>query len=130
MRIKLEVLAVSVRCACISLAAAWALAVSFPLHAQYPAPTADPPARQFSVKTVHIQGNTLLPEKEVQAIVAPLVGNERTLIDLDRATAALQQAYRKAGYGGVVVFVPEQELSGGEIVLLVVEGKLANVEIL
>src|SRR5690349_6377205 len=122
MRIKLEVLADSARCAYIPLAAAWALAVSFPLHAQDAAPTADPPAMHFSVKTVHVQGNTLLPEKELQAIIEPLVGNERTLIDLDRATAAMQQAYRKAGYGGVVVFVPEQELGAGEIILRVVEG--------
>ena len=69
MWIKLEVLAVSARCAYIPLAAAWALAVSFPLHAQDAAPTADPPAMHFSVKTVHVQGNTLLPEKELQAIV-------------------------------------------------------------
>jgi hemolysin activation/secretion protein len=129
MWIKLEVLAVPPRCAFISAAMAWALAMSPSLQAQDAAPAAQPPVRHFSVKTIRVQGNTLLPDKELQAIVEPLSGDERTLVDIDRATAALQQAYRKAGYGGVVVFVPEQELSGGEVVLRVVEGKLANVEI-
>jgi hemolysin activation/secretion protein len=78
---------------------------------------------------VRIEGNTLLPEGELAAIVAGLVGSERTLSDLKHAAAEVQEAYREAGYGGVVAFVPEQELAAGSVEIRVVEGKLARLNI-
>jgi hemolysin activation/secretion protein len=85
--------------------------------------------QHFPVKKIQVQGNTLLPESELTALVAHLTGETRTLGDLKDGAAAVQQAYRRAGYGGVVAFVPEQEFNNGEIVIRVVEGKIANVEI-
>lgn len=85
--------------------------------------------QSFFVRTIQIQGNTLLPENELTVLVAPLAGQERTLQDLVQAADAVQQVYRKAGYGGVVAFVPEQALMDGNIVIQVLEGKIANIQI-
>src|SRR6478609_8088405 len=78
------------------------------------------PVERFVVKAVHVEGNTLLPEAKLSAIVARLVGAELTLGDLRQNAALVQQAYRDAGYGGVVAYVPEQELAQGTVVIRVV----------
>jgi hemolysin activation/secretion protein len=96
---------------------------------QTPALEPSAQAQSFPVKAVRIHGNTLLPEGELAALVTHLPGDARTLGDLKEGAAAIQQAYRKAGYGGVVAFLPEQELHNGEIVIRVVEGKIAGIEI-
>lgn len=84
---------------------------------------------RFPVAAVNIQGNTLLPEAELAKLVAHLPGGERTLEDLNKAATAVQQAYRNAGYGGVVAFIPEQDLNGGNVIVRVIEGKLARIRI-
>lgn len=56
------------------------------------------------------------------------IGTDRTMSDLSQAAAALQAAYREAGYGAVVVYVPEQSIEGGRVTLTVLEGKVATVE--
>lgn len=83
----------------------------------------------FYVKTFQIQGNTLISGGKLLALLAHLIGTELTLNDLHEVTSVVQQAYRKAGYGGVIAFVPEQTLENGEVVINVVEGRLANVSI-
>jgi len=86
-------------------------------------------SRQFVVRSVRIDGNSLLPESELAERVVSLVGSERTAADLRQAAAAVQDAYRQAGYAGVVAYIPEQPLASGEIVIRVVEGRLAQVKI-
>ncbi len=94
-----------------------------------PVDTGGDASQQFVVRSVRIEGNSLLPESELAERVASLVGSERTAADLRQAAAAVQDAYRQAGYAGVVAFIPEQPVASGEIVIRVVEGKLAQVRI-
>lgn len=86
-------------------------------------------AQTFFVRSIQIQGNTLLSKSELAVLVAHLDGGERTLTELIQGAEAVQQAYRKAGYGGVVAFLPEQTLDDGNIVIQVVEGKIGNIQI-
>lgn len=48
---------------------------------------------------------------------------------IQAAAQRLQQAYRQAGYGAVVVLVPAQDLAGGSVRLEVIEGKLQQVQV-
>ena len=84
---------------------------------------------RFTVTAVNIQGNTLLPEADLAKLIAHMPGADRTLEDLNKATSLVQQAYRNAGYGGVVAFVPAQDLNGGNVIIRVIEGKLARIQI-
>jgi len=81
------------------------------------------------IETIEIQGNTLLSTKELDQLVAHLRNGKQTLKELTDVAAAIQQAYRAAGYGGVVAFVPEQELQKGNIIFRVLEGKIVNIHI-
>jgi hemolysin activation/secretion protein len=83
----------------------------------------------FDIARFQIEGNTLLPEAEVQRAVAPLVGEKRVYGDIQKALEALEQAYRRAGFSTVQVYVPEQELTGGVVRLVVTEGVIGKVVI-
>jgi hemolysin activation/secretion protein len=112
--------------------AAFGLSVDAPAQAPG-APAAQQQQQQqqqrINVTSVRVEGNTLLPDPMLSDFTGGLIGTERTLAELNAAAARVQTAYRNAGYGGVVAYVPEQEITGGNVVIRVVEGKLANVRI-
>jgi len=81
----------------------------------------------FDIARFQIEGNTLLPDAEVQRAVAPQVGAKRVYGDIQKALEALERAYRAKGYSTVQVYVPEQELTGGVVRLLVTEGVIGKV---
>ncbi|WP_165390997.1 ShlB/FhaC/HecB family hemolysin secretion/activation protein [Pseudoduganella lutea] len=95
--------------------------------AQEPAAPASQPG--MPVQAVRVEGNTLLPEHTLRELTAGLAGNRHTLAELEALAARVQEAYRNAGYGGVVAYLPEQDISTGNIVIRVVEGKLAAVRV-
>jgi hemolysin activation/secretion protein len=90
---------------------------------------ADPVSLRFDITAYRVEGNTLLTNNQVQSAVAPFRGTQRDFADIQRALEALETAYRKAGFGAVQVFLPEQELQGGIVVLRVVESRIGKVEI-
>ena len=80
------------------------------------------------VKRWAVEGNTLLPTAEIDQSLAGYTG-PATLERLRSAAATVQTLYRRAGYGGVVAFLPEQDLKDGRVLIRVVEGRLARVDI-
>jgi hemolysin activation/secretion protein len=112
-----------VGCAAIAIAC-----VGIPVLAQTP-PVQTPLELRFDISRYRVEGNTLLPVKEVEAVVAPFAGKGRDFGDVQRALEALEAAYRARGYSAVQVYLPEQELARGEVVLRVIEAKIRNVEV-
>ncbi len=84
---------------------------------------------RFDIVQFKIVGNTLLPDAQVQAAVAPMAGAKRVYGDIQKALEALERAYRAAGYSTVQVYVPEQELTSGVVRLEVTEGVIGKVVI-
>ena len=82
-----------------------------------------------TIAAVRVEGNTLLPEAALAAMTSSLTGGAPDLPALNALAARIQNAYREAGYGGVVAYIPPQESSDGVIVVRVVEGKLAQVRV-
>lgn len=95
--------------------------------AQAPVPAT--PATPASVHAVRVEGNTLLPEPALLTLTAGVAGAPRGMAELNAVAARIQEAYRAAGYGGVVAYVPEQDAGPGPIVIRVVEGRLARLRI-
>ncbi len=83
----------------------------------------------FEITGFHVDGVSLLPPTVVQTTLAPFVGPGRTLKDVKEAAVALRRAYAAAGYPIVQVYPPEQTLSGGDVRLQVIEGKIAQVTV-
>jgi hemolysin activation/secretion protein len=90
-----------------------------------PPPAAGPaaPAR-FSVQEYRVLGNTVLPNRAIETVLYPRLGEAKTLEDVQSARAALEQAYHEAGYATVFVDVPPQEVNEGVVRLRVTEGRL------
>ena len=81
----------------------------------------------FEVRSFAVEGNTLLDPARIDALLAPWAGANRRVTDVRAAAAALQDAYRRAGWGVVTVAVPEQHLEDGRVRLSVQEPRLRDV---
>ena len=105
-----------------------ALLCCVPAWAQTPSTSAVSPLR-FDISGFRVEGNSLLPAGVVAQTLKPYEGKARDFGDVQRALEALQEAYRKEGYGAVQVYLPEQELQGGVVVLKVLEARIEKVDI-
>ncbi len=83
----------------------------------------------FDINRFQVDGNTILPAEKVQELVAPYVGKGKVYGDVQKSLEALENEYRRLGYGTVQVYVPEQELKGGVVRLVVSEGVVGKVTI-
>ncbi len=80
-----------------------------------------PPAQNFYLREYRVLGSKHLKPLEVEKAVYPFLGPERTSEDIELARAALEQAYRDAGYQTVAVQVAAPPTKRGIVVLQVVE---------
>jgi hemolysin activation/secretion protein len=83
----------------------------------------------FDISRFQVEGNTLLPQREIDRRLAALAGPGRALSDIQAAVEALQDAYRQAGYTTVTVSLPEQELTGGVVRIQVTEAVIGTVTV-
>jgi hemolysin activation/secretion protein len=89
-----------------------------------------PTSPRFDIARFQIEGNTLIPAGELDAIVAPYTGKSKDFGDVQSAMQALQQAYQQLGYQAVRVILPEQTLENGVIRVNIIQQKIAKVEVL
>jgi hemolysin activation/secretion protein len=82
------------------------------------------------VKEYRVIGAKQLPAAAVEQAVYNYLGPGRTLEDIEGARAALEAAYKEAGYQTVSVSVPEQRGSRGVIVLKVEEAPVGRLRVL
>jgi hemolysin activation/secretion protein len=90
-------------------------------------PAAPPP--RFAILEFAVEGNTVLPTESVERAVYPFMGEERTIDDVEAARAALEKAYRSAGFATVGVDIPEQRVTGGLITLRVVQAEVSRLRV-
>ncbi|MFM0264040.1 ShlB/FhaC/HecB family hemolysin secretion/activation protein [Paraburkholderia sediminicola] len=83
----------------------------------------------FTITRFEVEGNSLLPADEVQRLLQPMSGPHRVYGDIQHALEALENAYRKAGYTAVQVYVPEQELTSGVVRLQVTENRIGKITV-
>jgi hemolysin activation/secretion protein len=86
-----------------------------------PKPAAEP---SFDVLEYVVHGNTVLSPAAIQRAVYPHLGRAKTIRDVESARAALEQAYRDAGYATVIVDIPVQKVDAGVVRLIATEGRV------
>jgi hemolysin activation/secretion protein len=84
---------------------------------------------RFDISGFAVEGNTLLPAAEVDAVLAPYKGRDRDFAAVQQAVAALQKAYQRHGFNLVRVALPEQELEHGLVRIRVVETRIGKVTV-
>jgi hemolysin activation/secretion protein len=111
-------------------AAAFASSLLAPAFALAQAPAVQAPVEvRFDITRFVAEGNTLLPQADVERLFEPFVGKQRDFGDIQRALEALENAYRSRGYSAVQVYLPEQNLERGEIHLRVIEARIRRLDI-
>jgi hemolysin activation/secretion protein len=84
---------------------------------------------RFDLYELRVIGNTKLSEVDVDRVLYPFLGSQRTLKDVEAARAALEALYHERGYGTVFVDIPEQSVDGGLVRLRVSESSLGRVTV-
>ena len=83
----------------------------------------------LSINEYTVQGNHLLSELDIDNAVYPYLGPGQTVQSVDAARAALQKAYADKGYETVEVEIPPQHVTGGVVLLQVVEAKVGRLHV-
>lgn len=92
-------------------------------------PSPDPSQLTFAINEFQLEGNTIIPPDQVEAILDRYIGPERRVKDVDDARAALETLYRETGYPTVLVVVPEQTVEDGIVKLTVIESTLGELSV-
>ena len=85
-------------------------------------------ARTF-IQEYRVEGAHQLPRTVIEETVYPFLGPGRTTEDVEHARAALEQAYRNAGFQTVAVEVPPQNVTNGVVRLKVVESPVERLHV-
>ncbi|MDA4183158.1 POTRA domain-containing protein, partial [Escherichia coli] len=82
------------------------------------APSSEPaPQRKVNINEYVVRGNTTLDIRTIEKTVTPFLGPDRTLKDIEDARAALLAVYQAKGFQSVYVDLPEQQVTGGVVIL-------------
>lgn len=83
----------------------------------------------FDLFEIAVEGNSVLPQIEVERAVYPFLGPGKVIADIQKAREGLERAYHDAGYLTVVVDIPEQKVSEGTVTLRVTEGRVERLKV-
>ncbi len=81
---------------------------------------------RVAVKAVRLSGNKAFSAVELEALVADLVGGERSLGDLEAGAARITAYYRQHGYLIARAYLPQQAINNGVVVISVLEGTVGE----
>ncbi|WEK02146.1 MAG: ShlB/FhaC/HecB family hemolysin secretion/activation protein [Candidatus Sphingomonas phytovorans] len=86
-------------------------------------------ARHVDINEYFVEGNTALGDPEIEEAVYPYLGPDKTLDDVEKARVALQKAYADKGLKTAFVEIPQQNVVGGRVRLVVTEAKIGQVAV-
>lgn len=84
---------------------------------------------QVFVSDIHVTGSTVFTDAELAEVTAPYKNRTLTTEDLERLRLALTLLYVNKGYITSGAIIPDQDVVSGAIVLQIVEGRLATIDI-
>jgi hemolysin activation/secretion protein len=84
---------------------------------------------RFEVKGFAFSGNTLFPAAELMDVVRPVIGEDRSLDDLESAADRVSAYYRRHGYLVARAYVPPQQIDNGVVRIAVNEGRYGRIDI-
>ncbi|MGR2855598.1 ShlB/FhaC/HecB family hemolysin secretion/activation protein [Erwinia sp. 1181_3] len=97
--------------------------------AQPPRPVLPSAGPCFRINTLRLTGVTLISPHHQQQLLAPWQGSCLDMASISQLTHSISDWYISRGYITSRAFIPEQDLSGGELTLAVLEGKLQHIRL-
>jgi hemolysin activation/secretion protein len=86
-------------------------------------------AKYLSILKYQVEGNTLIRAVDIEQAVMPYLGERRSIKDVEAARQSIEKIYHDRGYQTVLVNIPQQEVSGGVVRLVVVEAPVGQLKI-
>lgn len=83
----------------------------------------------FVLKSVQFEGNDSIDTPVLGALAQPKIGQSVTLEDLNALAASIVRLYRERGYALAQVVIPPQDVSNGDVKMIVLEGRLGRVNV-
>lgn len=105
------------------------LTLNAALAAAPPAAAAGASQQHFDVLEYRVLGNTVLATIDIEKLLYPLLGTDKSLNDVELARTALEELYHSKGFGTVFVDIPPQEVNDGVVRLHVTEGRIESTHI-
>lgn len=102
-----------------------------------PAPQSAPAARpmaqdakatRVTVRSIAIEGASLIAVEELDALVAPAIGQSLTLAELEHTAQQIAQHYRQQGWYARV-YLPQQDVTDGKVRIQVLEGRFGGASV-
>lgn len=94
-----------------------------PANAQAAAPAT------FDLLELRVKGNTLIEKKQLERTIYPFLGPKKSIDNVEKARATLEELYRTLGYQTVAVDIPEQDVKNGVVYLQVAEAKITKLRV-
>ena len=94
-----------------------------------PAEEPEPLTPAVTVRTIEVEGSTVFSRSELNAAVAPFVGQALTFEELQGAADAVTQLYLNAGYITSEAVLPPQAIEDGNVQLQVIEGGIDEIRV-
>lgn len=88
-----------------------------------------PMGMQIALNNVLIEGGSVYPFEEIAALFEPLIGRTVQLRELLEITQGITQRYQEDGYALSYAFLPAQDLSAGQVRVVLVEGYISAHEV-
>lgn len=92
------------------------------------APTAPADTRCFPIKNIELNGADSLSESEKNRLLKPYIGQCLGVTQLNELLKVITDHYIEKGLVTSRAYLPQQDLSGGHLKVLVVEGKLEGLK--
>jgi hemolysin activation/secretion protein len=106
--------------------------VAEPLRRDIPEATTGrpgPEAVRFLVREIRFTKSEILSAEELESVAAEFRGRELNLADLQKLAARVNDLYRRKGVVTSQAVVPPQDVTGGVVLIRLVEGRLGKVRI-
>ena len=91
------------------------------------------PPETFMINAIDVLGVKSIPQGEIETIIYPFLGPDRTIKDVEAARKAIQDAYNSRGLGTTVVDIPVQPndlFQQGVVQIAVVEVPIGQVRVI
>ena len=84
---------------------------------------------RFAVKAIHVTGSSVYTAAVLEAMVADLIGSERTLAELEAGAGRITAWYRANYYVVASAYLPAQDIKDGVVVINVLEGRVGELRV-
>ncbi|MFA5272118.1 MAG: ShlB/FhaC/HecB family hemolysin secretion/activation protein [Candidatus Omnitrophota bacterium] len=88
-----------------------------------------PEGKKVLIKTIIVEGVTLLSDKDLKAVISQYEGKELYLSEMQKVADLITDIYRKQGHTTSRAYLPPQTIKDGILTIKIIEGIVGKIEV-